>query len=368
VRIFLKNQIVNFARKVLMHDRGRRILDESLGNRLDRSPGSAVCLASEDSLYADLPQAEAGRAATRLRSDLVFITGRFRSGSTLFWNVFRQLEGFTSFYEPFNERRWFNPDARGDRVDRSHRGVDDYWREYDQIRGLDSFYTEEWIRRELYLDERHVNWPMQRYIEEIISQSPGRPVLQFNRIDLRLPWFRRTFPNGTILHITRHPRDQWCSTLMDIQRFGPESGTLEDFKKHDGFYLTTWVNDLKYWFPFLDDHQAHPYRHFYFIWRLSQLFGASYSDLSLRFEDLVHNPHETLGKVFKVLDYQIEDWRLLDSLLKPPVMEKWKRYAPDDWFRQHEQSCENVLADFFGWEQNSDFDVPSNAVVSASIT
>lgn len=364
-----KNSLFGLIRKLLFDDiRGRQALDTSLGNRLDRFPASALRMTREATSYADLPRSELAKEATRLQADPIFITGRFRSGSTLFWNVFRQLKGFTSFYEPFNERRWFDPQSRGDRVDRSHRGVDDYWREYDQIQGLDQYYNEDWIRRELYMDERHVNWSMQRYIEEIISQSPQRPVLQFNRVDMRLPWVRKTFPNATIIHITRHPRDQWCSTLMDIQRFGSESGTLEDFKDCDGFYLTTWVEDLKYWFPFLVDQPAHPYRHFYFIWRLSQLFGARYADLSLRFEDLVHNPHETLGKVFDHLNYQIDDWGILDSLIKPPVMEKWKRYAPDNWFRDHEQICENVLADFFAWDQKSDPNVPSDSVYTASIT
>lgn len=362
---FLKHRIFKLARKTFMHEQGREALALALGNRLARS---TLRLSKEANVYADLPHACDTSETPRLRRDPVFISGRFRSGSTLCWNVFRQLDGFTAFYEPFNERRWFDSTSRGDRVDRSHRGVDDYWREYDRIQGLDRYYDEEWIHRELYMDERHVNWPMQKYIEEIVSQSPGRPVLQFNRIDLRLPWVRRVFPNASIIHITRHPRDQWCSALIDIQRFGPESGTLEDFRNHDGFYLNSWVHDLKYWFPFLDDQEAHPYRHFYFIWRLSQLFGARYSNLSIRFEDLVLNRRETLARVFKVLDYHIEDWRLMDSLIKPPVMEKWKRYAPDDWFRQHEQTCENVLADFFGWEQNPDSEVPFNTFVSASIT
>jgi hypothetical protein len=40
-------------------------------------------------------------------------------------------------------------------------------------------------------------------------------VLQFNEIDLRLPWFRAHFPTARILHLYRHPREQWCSSLFD---------------------------------------------------------------------------------------------------------------------------------------------------------
>ena len=60
-------------------------------------------------------------------------TERFRSGSTLLWNIFRNRKGKTAYYEPFNERRWFDPEARSSRVDATHRGVSDYWREYDGL-------------------------------------------------------------------------------------------------------------------------------------------------------------------------------------------------------------------------------------------
>ena len=37
--------------------------------------------------------------------DMVLVTGRFRSGSTLLWNLFRHCDGVTAYYEPFNRRR-----------------------------------------------------------------------------------------------------------------------------------------------------------------------------------------------------------------------------------------------------------------------
>ncbi len=50
---------------------------------------------------------------TSQRDDIVFITGRFRSGSSVFWNVFRAQQSCTAYYEPLNERRWFDSEARG---------------------------------------------------------------------------------------------------------------------------------------------------------------------------------------------------------------------------------------------------------------
>jgi hypothetical protein len=167
-------------------------------------------ISNQNSPYFDYPS-----QAILDKSQAVFITSRFRSGSTLLWNIFRQEEGFTSFYEPFNERQWFNLDKRGSFVDKSHRGVSDYWTEYEKMSALTKMYNEEWIRHNLYLDKTAWQPEMRSFIDGIISESPNRPVLQFNRIDFRLPWLRHIYPNAKFIHLFRHPRDQFCSFLTD---------------------------------------------------------------------------------------------------------------------------------------------------------
>ena len=70
----------------------------------------------------------------------IFITARFRSGSTLLWNIFRQIDGLHSYYEPLNERMWFDKTHREDHTDKSHLGVKDYWCEYDHLVDLAQFF------------------------------------------------------------------------------------------------------------------------------------------------------------------------------------------------------------------------------------
>src|SRR5262249_51397356 len=153
-------------------------------------------------------------------------------------------EGMTAYYEPLNERRWFDPRARGDRTDPSHRKVSDYWREYDGLEVLGRFYKESWISRDLLMDEGFYDEELRSYVDTLIDRAPGRPVLQFNRIDFRLPWFRRHYPRAKLVHIYRHPRDQWCSSLMgDGDRVGRDA-TMADFAPHDRFYLRMWAADL----------------------------------------------------------------------------------------------------------------------------
>ena len=86
---------------------------------------------------------------------------------------------------------------------------------------------------------------MQRYIETMMARARGRAVLQFNEVDFRLGWLRARFPTVPILHVYRHPRDQWCSTLLGAARSAAQC-RLREFAPLDGFYLMSWARDLRH--------------------------------------------------------------------------------------------------------------------------
>jgi len=295
------------------------------------------------------PYPELGRASAEDVAALrqpVFISARFRSGSTLLWNLFRHVDGCTSYYEPLNERRWFDPAHRGERVDTTHLHVEDYWREYDGLDELAAYYREEWINRRLYMDERSWDPDLAAYIRTMVRRAEGRPVLQFNRVDFRLPWLRHTFPTARIVHLYRNPRDQWFSSLWKWKC--PLSCTAAEFAQHDHFYLLSWAEDLKHRFPFLDPSTAeHPYRVFYYLWKLSFWFGAAYAHHSVSFEELTSNPRREIERLFHAVGIEGADYQRLETLVEA-TPSRWQKYAPDDWFRAHEEACENVLRDFFG--------------------
>ncbi len=327
---------------------GRRIACDAVSSLAVRHPRALLRGLPRSTPYPDLGTP---RRALRPsdRSDVVIITGRFRSGSTLVWNLFRQAGGFTSYYEPFNERRWFDPNGRGDHTDATHRKVSDYWREYDGLEILGEYYREDWIRRHLLMDERSWDPEMKRYVDTLIDRATGRPALQFNRIDFRLPWFRHHYPNATYIHIFRHPRDQWCSILQEGLCHIPRDISSAEFGPFDKFYLGTWAEDLKYHFPFLEEtHNQNPYRLHYYIWKLSYLFGAKYCDHSIRFESLLEDPSGEIARLFESVGAEHCDPEALASVVAGPPVGKWRQYADEDWFREHEEACETVLADFLG--------------------
>ena len=126
---------------------------------------------------------------------------------------------------------------------------------------------------------------MREYVAQLVRLAAGRAALKFNRIDFRLPWVRRHFPDARIVHVYRHPRNQWCSMLGDLSRF-PAGAPADQFPPHDRFYLLPWVQDLKYHFPFLEEPNLEPYRQSYYLWKLSYLFGVDLADYSIPFERL----------------------------------------------------------------------------------
>ena len=280
----------------------------------------------------------------------IFITGRFRSGSTLLWNIFRNLEEYTAYYEPFNERRWFNMTQRGDHIDASHRGVSEYWSEYAGLGELDEYYREDWIRHHLYMDEHAFDYAMNVYVNRLVSSADSRAVLQFNRTDFRLGWLRANYPQAHIVHIFRHPRDQWCSVLRDIQRYPSSAISAQGFTDH--FYLRMWSLDLSHQFPFLSDYQdRHQYYLFYFLWKLSYCFGCHYADISVAMEDLTNNPEHTVYSILKAIDGAGNGLpENIDLSFVKQSESRWLGYAPARWFQAIEDECDAVIGEFLQGE------------------
>ena len=123
---------------------------------------------------------------------------------------------------------------------------------------------------------------------------------------------------------------------------------MDAFEPHDHFYLLRWARDLRHRFPFVDPSSvSHPYALFYYIWKLSYIFGTEYADVSVCFEELVQRPRQQLARLMETLAVRDYEMARLEACIVPQKTGKWREYAEGDWFRRHESNCETVLREFF---------------------
>jgi hypothetical protein len=277
----------------------------------------------------------------------IFISARFRSGSTFLWNIFRQLDSLHCYYEPLNERKWFDEVGRGNTTDDSHQGVNDYWKEYQQFDSSNIQFETDWTFKRLWLDQHSHEPALKNYIESLIEQAPARPVLQFNRVDFRLPWLKKHFPKAKIVHLYRHPRDQWISVTRNSIEV-PLNYNGHDLSRYNLFYTAEWADNLSYRFPFLKISQGkHPYYYHYLLWRLSNMLGHKHADICIGFESLCHQFDSIIPSVFESLGITGYDLKTLSALRAQQNGGKWKQYADNNWFTEIESECEFILNVFF---------------------
>ncbi|WP_420933460.1 sulfotransferase [Alteromonas sp. A081] len=273
----------------------------------------------------------------------IFITGRFRSGSSTLWNMFRQINSCTSYYEPLNERQWFSSKHRGNNVDETHLNVKNYWTEYEGLESLSQYFETNWSFTNLLMDERANNPKMKMYLSHIIRHCNNRAILQFNRADFRLPWLKKNFPTAQVIHLYRNPRDQWLSFLgnKELMNKNDVENTYVD-----KFYLDTWCRDLEKAYPMLNSSSnSHPYNRFYTLWKLSFNHGRTYSDYSICFEDLIRDTYKTWANLTDFLDLALTEEQYLQctSVVESVELEKWKKYADEEWFLSKEREVESQL-------------------------
>ena len=286
----------------------------------------------------------ARRNASALSAPPIFLTARFRSDSTYLWTLFHQLGGYTAYYEPLHERRWFEDGARDVPIDDTHVGMTSYHTNYEGLQALSRLYHERWTSRRLYMDAGAVDLKLRAYIHALIDHAAHQPVLQFNRVDFRLAWLRKQFPSARLIHLYRSPREQWMSSLKGASL--PADITLADFKPFDLFYLVPWWRDLRGVFAGLRACQtAHPYRAFYLLWRLSYLTGRRYADASISYEQLAQAPQRVLRGSLAAMNLRVDaiDWARLEGVTDYRAEPRWPAFASADWFEEIEGECEETV-------------------------
>ncbi len=265
------------------------------------------------------------------KNTVVFLIGRFRSGTTALWQLFDRLPQYTAWYEPLHPNlpaaiKYIRPQA-------SHRGVDDYWSSYRKLPApLNKYWRRDFSTSRLYL-EPDMPWPaLKRYIDWLIECSPGTPVLQFNRMDLRIGWLKRQYPDARIIAIRRQPYPLWLSTRAHL------SEQLQADESHpDAYELMQWSNVLAADFPFLAPRTGrHSYFRHYALWRLSTLMADAWADFHLRLETL----GTAIDQLAAWLDWSPGDQSVATAALAPPES---RTIDPPDQLQQLATQVDAIL-------------------------
>ncbi len=210
---------------------------------------------------------------------VIFISGRFRSGTTLLWHMFDVLPAYCAWYEPLHPNLPEHVHHVQPKAD--HRGVKDYWGSYRaQPEALDT-HSRALGHTDLLLHASDDAPALKRHIDHLIQLSAPRvPVLQFNRVDFRLGWLRQQYPEALIITVQRDVVQNWLSCRRHMP---PE--WRDDESHPDAYELMQWSQALSCDLPFL---RPLPGRHGFFrhcaLQRLSALMAAAHSDLPIELE------------------------------------------------------------------------------------
>jgi len=271
----------------------------------------------------------------------VFISARFRSGSTLLWNMFRHMPGCLAYYEPLHEHLPIHIEANAP-ASESHINVSSYWDEYHPIaKDIETFHSQEFGLTQPYMDKNSSYPELAAYIR-VLLKAAGRktPVLQFNRVDFRLAWLKETFPEAVILHLERDPRENWFSMGRELAE-----GAWKDPLANTQYDLVLWSLALHNDLPFLFSAPvATAYHRHYILWRLSGLLGRQHADLTLHFEkNVLLDTEGTLNKISALTGIDKIYPATIISLVSPPPQGRWRQLAAPEWFDEAEAECESLL-------------------------
>ncbi|MCF6289158.1 MAG: sulfotransferase [Proteobacteria bacterium] len=246
---------------------------------------------------------------------MIIISGRFRSGTSMLWNIFNNLPQYCAWYEPLHPNLLTHINFVKPKKD--HIGIDDYWENYSALKNINTYYSPRFGQQFMYL-EKHDSYPeLKRYIQFLIDNSGDKtPVLQFNRIDLRLPWIKNNFPNATLITIARDSFALWKSTRKHIKT----SPYYEHESFPDAYDLLQWSVELAKKFPMLQaQNNRSGYYRYFFIWKLTSMLAKANADIRLNLEnDFLHtyNGVDTLAKKF---NWDKSTQNVVNNLIKKPT-------------------------------------------------
>lgn len=233
----------------------------------------------------------------------IFICGRFRAGTSFLWQLFDYLPQYCAWYEPLHPQLPAHVAHVKPKPD--HVGIDDYWRSYRNHPSFTEHFSPDFAHNGLWLEAGSQYPELKAYIDDLIAASGDQQaVLQFNRMDFRLPWLKAQYPQATLIHIRRNPLQLWHSQRKHLpisERNNPSAA--------DAYELMQWSVALSHHFPFLAKrNHEHAFYRCYLLQRMSDWVADHQADLCLSLEADVFDTQDYADKLSATLDVPAQDW------------------------------------------------------------
>ena len=273
----------------------------------------------------------------------IFIVGRFRSGTSALWNIYDQTPGHCAFYEPCHDGLIAHIHATKPKP--SHKHVKHYWSSYEPImQAVEQLHLPAFGISRLLL-EADETWPALRdYLQLLIDaalERNERPILQFNRMDFRLPWLQANFPTAKIVYISRNSREQWVSMVSHLPPIVQDHPLVLD-----AYELTEWSCALSRELPVLADPSiATSYERALLLWQLSQWMGERMADVCLSLESDLQPPHAIgLSRLADAGLFPVNEHDNATKLLIEIPLNKATKLHDDAWFTMTETKYSKTLS------------------------
>lgn len=282
----------------------------------------------------------------------IFITARYRTGSTYLYSLFSSLVDVAAFYEPLNEEviNWLDKDEKSTQENQTvfaHTLKDNYFGEYKSlnIEKLRQAHSREFGTKKMVMSKKDYYYQLKNYISFILSSYPTKlNVLQFNRIDFRLAWFKVNFPQALIVNLRRNPRDIYVSYIETHLRANQKTSFDFDYDLGGMFCLDFYIKLLgSISIPQFCIYELNNYEKIYVVNQLSNLWADKFADVVVTYESLINNPIDILSKIVShIPNYEL---KLLEEIVEPKKtrINLWSKYHPDSWFQECEEKCDHLL-------------------------
>ena len=236
--------------------------------------------------------------------DFVVIAGRYRTGTSILWQLLRETKTYLCLYEPFhpNLKNLYTSNSS---VHPSHKNIPSYWTEYHSLdKDLISLLGEP--EKGLY-DKNSVL----RAISTLREKVPGNLLIKTVRGDLLLPHIQKANPDVKIIYTKRNPIDMFVSMERVISKNHQENSTF----LNSSFWEYNKYKNNKNFLSLLEPLQnEHIFASIYLIKRITEHVVRSLCK-NVLFIDLKELTYDPVSTISSILSYLKLSSSFLSSLL-----------------------------------------------------